>query len=420
MAAEEAMSNGRTSELRTILIVDDDREAVIEIADLLTTRGLVFAGYVEAEKALERIDRDPTVVGCFVDLLMPGINGVEFIRRVRGLGGARAHIPLVAVTGLSDKRFLDSALQVGAMRVLRKPVDPRELRDALDAMLGASHVATQQARTVQVPAGAPAEVRPDAEGELQKLRLELELARRARTEFLGIVNHELRTPLNGVMGLAGLLQSNAATATPQTVREYSTQIIECGEQLLRQIERILELSAERSSEPLDQLEIVGMEDIIASACRQVGHLVAIRKAELHKPASMPTATMLCRPNRIARCLALVIENAIKFGATPPVVTITVAYRNTGWLVSVIDNGKGMAAAEMASAFDAFHLGDSTHTRRHDGLGIGLTLARRYAQEQGGDIRLSNRPEGGLQADISLPSNPAAPMQTAADVKSLAH
>ena len=411
MVMEQAAMSPVRSDLRTVLIVDDDREAVIEIADLLATRGIVFAGYVEAAKALERIDRDPTVEGCFVDLLMPGINGIEFIRRVRSLGGSRGHIPLVAVSGVSEKHFLASAVEAGAMRVLRKPVDPSRLREALDAILGGTSASRPDLPAPDVttaPDVAP-ESGPDAASELQQLRLDVELARRVRSEFLGIVNHELRTPLNGVMGLAGLLESSADSMKPEAIRKFASQIIDCGEALVTQIERILELSAERSSEPLDKPEIVPIEEILASACRQVGHIVSVRNAQIRKPASMPHGTIHCRPRRIARSLALVIENAIKFGASPPIVTITLAYRNASWLVSILDNGEGMPTDQMAHAFDAFHLGDSSNTRKHGGLGIGLTLARRYVREQGGEILLDNRPEGGLRADIVLPADPGVNM-----------
>ena len=100
-----------------------------------------------------------------------------------------------------------------------------------------------------------------------------------------------------------------------------------------------------------------------------------------------------------RALANLIENAVKYGQRARVALIE---ERDAVIVRIDDDGPGIPPEQMESVFRPFVRLDSSRSRETGGMGLGLTVARTIVRAHGGDISLSNRPEGGLRTEIRLP------------------
>jgi signal transduction histidine kinase len=113
--------------------------------------------------------------------------------------------------------------------------------------------------------------------------------------------------------------------------------------------------------------------------------------------------MLARPRALKRCLANLLDNAVRYGGNAGGgVCITIIDSAETLTLHIDDNGPGIAANELEHLFEPFRRGETSRNRATGGTGLGLAIARNLARAHGGDVTLSNRPEGGLRATLTLP------------------
>jgi signal transduction histidine kinase len=111
-----------------------------------------------------------------------------------------------------------------------------------------------------------------------------------------------------------------------------------------------------------------------------------------------------RPLALRRCLTNLVDNAIRYGGCATIKVEDAADRLT---IRILDDGPGIPAQELEQAFEPFFRGETSRSRDTGGTGLGLGIARNIARAHGGDLILNNRPEGGLEAILSLPRIAAA-------------
>jgi signal transduction histidine kinase len=395
---DESAIQGEDSQTPRVMIVDDDRDTVLELADLLSSSEIICSGYTNAAQALEslslRADRPP--LGAFVDLMMPGMNGIEFIRRIRAMPAPAGAMPIVVFTGADDDRLDAVAQRLDILRVLHKPSSHAELTEALDAMRRAGCGSVELAGGAAPPAG----VRPATDNE-NDLKLQLALALKLRDDFIDLVNHEMRNPLNGVLGAADLLRMRADHATPDQIREMTDIILAAGRQLLHHFEAVMELSGEDKGTTQQPIGPTSVEAIVQGAVAKVR---VPEGAEISAPTAMgPNSPMILgRAKRLEAAVAAVVDNALRFSNHPPRVNVTIRHGNDASTIMVSDNGIGMSLEESAAAFDVFRQIDSSRSRRNYGLGVGLPLARKYLMEQGGTIELESAKGIGTTVTMTVP------------------
>jgi signal transduction histidine kinase len=109
--------------------------------------------------------------------------------------------------------------------------------------------------------------------------------------------------------------------------------------------------------------------------------------------------LLARPQAIKRCLANLLDNAVRYGRTARVSLEDGAETLT---LHIDDSGPGIPETELERMFEPFRRGEASRNRATGGTGLGLAIARNLARAHGGDVSLSNRPEGGLRASVRLP------------------
>jgi nitrogen-specific signal transduction histidine kinase/GAF domain-containing protein len=239
------------------------------------------------------------------------------------------------------------------------------------------------------------------EAELAKLAA-AEDANRLKDEFLATLSHELRTPLHAVIGWVQLLQSGHLP--PDRVHQAVDVIGRNAALQAQLIEDILDVSRIVAGKiELDRRPVIVprvMDDVVA------GLLPAAEAKRIAVATAMSPALplVLGDAKRLHQVLGNVLSNAIKFTPEDGRVEIRCAPEDEGVRIEVRDSGPGIAPEFLPYAFDRFRQGDSGSTRRHGGLGLGLSIARQLLDAHGGSIQAHSDGVGtGTTVVIRLPA-----------------
>jgi PAS domain S-box-containing protein len=245
-----------------------------------------------------------------------------------------------------------------------------------------------------------------AERALREAKEAAEAANRTKSQFLANMSHELRTPLNAIIGFSEMLKRGLAGPVQPRQVEYAGLIQQSGEHLQHVINDILDLAKVdagklelREEGRLDPRWAIDACVNLMTEYAKAGALRLSTEVEDHLPF------VVADPTRLKQILLNLMSNAIKF--TEPGGSVVVAVRrhsDGGIVLEVRDTGCGMTADEIAIALEPFGQVDASHTRQHEGTGLGLPIARRLAELHGGSLHLSSTKEQGTIATLTLPAS----------------
>jgi signal transduction histidine kinase len=214
-------------------------------------------------------------------------------------------------------------------------------------------------------------------------RRSAEQANAAKTQFLKTISHELRTPLNTVIGYSEMLEEDLADMGAHRQRDDAAHIRTAGKQLLLLINDILQLSQREANAPLlNDVEIdipsllAEIEAMAHTLCSERGNSFVLENAVLRRA--------VIDRIKLRECLNRLVGNACKFTCGGRI-TLLVWTEAGRILFEVTDTGIGIASAAQANLFQPFMQADGSMTRRHEGAGVGLAVARKNARLMGGDI-----------------------------------
>ena len=210
-----------------------------------------------------------------------------------------------------------------------------------------------------------------------------EAANRVKDQFLANLSHELRTPVNAVIGWARLLASRKLDDAQTAKAVAGIQRAGWAQALL--IEDLLDLSCIVSGKLRINPIAIRIQPIIESAVDSVRPAAAAKQITLGVSLDQQIGFMIGDPDRIRQIVWNLVSNAIKF--TPPGgrVDIHLTKRGEDVVIGIQDTGIGFETRVAAHLFQRFHQGDSTPTRKHGGLGLGLNIVRHLVELHGGTV-----------------------------------
>jgi PAS domain S-box-containing protein len=239
--------------------------------------------------------------------------------------------------------------------------------------------------------------------QLQAENRQLQETSRLKSSFLGNMSHELRTPLNAILGFSHLLRVNGASADPARAATYAQQIEASGQRLLRLINAMLMYSQAES----ERLVFAPATVELPALVQQTVELMVAEAERGYVTLAVELDPRLGRarldPLRFAQVLSELLSNAIKF--TPAGGRVVVRAQpgaSDGLRIEVEDTGIGIEQADLARVFTTFQQLSDGHTKRYAGVGIGLALARRLVEAQGGSIGARSEPGVGSVFHVELP------------------
>ena len=247
----------------------------------------------------------------------------------------------------------------------------------------------------------------DAQDQLRQRARDLERASRYKSEFLANMSHELRTPLNSSLILAKLLSDNTnGNLNAEQVR-FAQTIYSAGNDLLRLINDILDISKVEAGKLELVLESLPVRRVVESLCMTFEPLAQQKQLSFRVlvAPSVP-ATIWTDRQRLEQILRNLLSNAVKF-TDSGAVTLTV--RSTGdnaaggpLHFAVEDSGIGIPPEQQQKIFDAFHQADGTTSRRFGGTGLGLSISRDLTALLGGELNVTSSPGSGSVFTLVLP------------------
>lgn len=238
------------------------------------------------------------------------------------------------------------------------------------------------------------------EQELVRAKENAEAADRLKTAFLATMSHELRTPLNSVIGFTGILLDGISGELNDEQRKQLGMVERSAEHLLSLINDVLDISkieagqCELYVEPFDAAEVIRQ----AAASIHPQAQAAGLRFDVELPESIPVET---DPLRLQQILLNLLKNAVKF--TPHgSVSLLAGCRAEQLEVTIRDTGVGIRAEDLERVFLPFQQLDSGLDRRHEGPGLGLSIAQRLAELLGGRIEISSQVGEGSEFKVILP------------------
>ena len=233
-------------------------------------------------------------------------------------------------------------------------------------------------------------------------RAAAEQANRVKDEFLARLGHELRTPLNAILGWSELLASGRITG--EQVKDAAERISRNARSQALLIADLLDMNGIVSGKVRLNLARVDVGARLAAALDAVRLDATNKGLALVEPAAGTRPLVIDGdPERLHQVFWNLLANAIKFTPAGGTVTARIAAHAGSVSVSVADTGIGLAPEYLPRLFERFSQADSSTTRRHGGLGLGLSICKSLVEMHGGRIEaVSDGPGHGSRFTVSLP------------------
>ena len=290
------------------------------------------------------------------------------------------------------------ALQAGASEIGRGRLDQRiEVRTG-DELEGLAEQFNSMAQRLK-------ESYSGLERKVEERTEELEIANRHKSEFLANMSHELRTPLNAIIGFSEVLQQRMFGEMNEKQIEYIDDIYESGKHLLSLINDILDLSkveAGRMELDLAEFDVAGAIANALTLVKERAHRHGIALGSCLEPS---LGTITGDERKFKQVMVNLLSNAVKFTAQGGQVSVEGRRLEGGVEISVTDTGVGIAPEDQDKVFEEFRQVGSDITRKSEGTGLGLALARSFVELHGGTIRVESEPGKGSVFSFILPLAP---------------
>jgi signal transduction histidine kinase len=247
-----------------------------------------------------------------------------------------------------------------------------------------------------------------AEG--QEKNAALERANQLKSQFLANVTHELRTPLHSIISYGALILEGFVDGELTPEQEKHLQfIVKRAEDLSLLVNDMLDLSKIEADRIEVKLEPLVIQDCLTDVVNQLNPLAQAKGLDLHLKVETNLPLALADSHRLRQIAINLISNAIKFTEHGSVtVQCTALYNRDMLCISVTDTGIGIIPSAMDYIFEAFRQADGSTTRHFGGTGLGLTIAKKLIELQGGEITVESIPNEGSTFSFTLPSTTRAP------------
>ena len=378
-----------------VLIVDDDLALLSALPEALQLRieHVLVDTCDTAREALTRIastDYDAIVS----DIKMPGMDGLALLAEIRAV---RPKTPTLLITGHGEHDLALQALRGGAYDFIQKPID----RDYFVAALTRAIQVRQLSRKLEAQQEALERHAAELECTVEARTHELREANRIKDEFLATVSHELRTPLNSILGWAqlmrtGTLDDNVSGRALQTIERNTRMLAQIIDDLL-DVSRIISGKLRLDVKPID------LGPVVEAALEAVRPAAAAKHIHLDLSLDSTVGAVSGDPGRLQQVVWNLLSNAMKFTPDGGSVDVRLEGAGSNACITIQDTGEGIPESFLPFVFDRFRQADSTFTRMHGGLGIGLAIVRHLVEMHGGLVTAdSPGKDQGATFTVSLP------------------
>jgi PAS domain S-box-containing protein len=243
----------------------------------------------------------------------------------------------------------------------------------------------------------------------QLARKEAEEANRLKDDFLATLSHELRTPLTAILGWVKMLR---AGQLDESDIPHALETIERNTEIQNQlIEDLLDVSRIIAGKILLEIRPVQMSTIIETALTSILPSAEVKGVQVISHIQANSSKISVDPRRIQQILWNLLSNAVKFTPQGGEINVSLSEQHNWLEISIKDNGIGIENEILTKIFERFRQADTSKTRRHSGLGLGLAIVRHLTEAHGGTIEATS--EGEEMGSTFTLRLPIAPQKQAA-------
>jgi signal transduction histidine kinase len=245
-----------------------------------------------------------------------------------------------------------------------------------------------------------------------------EAANRAKSDFLANMSHELRTPLNAIIGFSEVIKVEMFGPVGERYRGYATDIFHSGSHLLALINEILDLSKLEAG----QFELYEEDIDLAGTIAACLHLVEgqAKKSTIHLSTTLDQNVRLIRADdrRMRQILINLLSNAVKFTPDGGKVRVSSFLKNGSLVIVVSDTGIGIAPENISKVMTSFGQVESKTSRKYEGSGLGLPLAKHLVELHGGRLTVESQVNVGTTVTVILSADRVVSYGPRATVRAL--
>ena len=362
-----------------ILVIDDENGLRDMLTFELSDRWEV-GGAGCGEEALEMLAQSlPDIVLC--DIMMPGIGGVETLKRIKE---RMPKAEVIMATGCATLETAIESMRCGAYDYVTKPYEIERLSATLDRALERTRL----------------------KGRVS----ELQETDRVKSEFLASISHELRTPLNSIIGYTELVIDGVYGPAPAAQAQALGRVTSSARALLILINDVLDLSKLNAGMMTMHPEDFEVAELLEDV-RQTISVLAVEKGLALRAQAPAGLRVRADKSKLRQILLNLAGNAVKFTDKGSVeIQASFAPHTRRLSLSVVDTGHGISPEDQKKLFTQFQQIEGTTVRRHGGTGLGLSIVKKLAELMGGGVTVVSAPGKGatFSAVVSVESPQQVP------------
>lgn len=393
-----------------ILLVDDQPAKLLSYETILQSLGENLLKARSATEALECLLRHEVAV-ILVDVCMPDLDGYELARMIREHPRhQRTSIVFVSAVLMTDLDRL-RGYQCGAVDYVPVPVIPEILRAKVSVFVDLYRKTQQlerlnrelEQRVADRTAALEASTAQLAErtAALEVSTAQLQEADKRKDEFIAMLAHELRNPLAPIRTAAQLMRLKDL---PEARRDRAREMIERQiDHLVRLIDDLLDVSRITRGLITLQPKLVELGPIVSHAMETARPAIEARQQEMTVQMASEPIFIEGDPTRLAQAIGNVLHNAAKFTPDRGQISLRIGLEDGLATIRIKDTGVGIPAPALPQIFELFARGDYEAPATQPGLGIGLSLVRRFMEMHGGSVVAESEGPGlGSEFILRLP------------------
>lgn len=361
--------------MKKVLVIDDAAELADMVGITLEAQGFRPLVAFDGETGIELARKElPDLILC--DVQMPRIDGYDTLKAVRE-HETTATTPFIFLSGRAERPDVRRGMELGADDYLTKPFTPAELVAAVRAQLAKKQ-----------------EVERQTEKKLDEVRGNIRLA----------LPHELRTPLTGILGLSAILVQEHDNITPPEILSMARDIEFSARRLQHLVENFLICTQlELMKEEGNQLLLSAAASRIPAAAlvsRVAGQAARDAKREADLRCDVIPCTVAVIGENLEKIVSELVSNACKFSEAGTPVLVETSLDDSRFILTIADQGRGMTPDQIARIGP--HIQFDRRMYEQQGAGLGLIIAKRLTELQGGRWAIQSTPGQGTTVTVSFP------------------
>jgi len=355
--------------VKSVLIVDD--EAIIRDLCSKALKGYRVLQAANGEEALALFQKEEIDV-ILTDVMMPKLGGIELLRELKEM---EPTLVVIVMTGFAEKEVILNALKADADDFITKPLNLLQLKTAVDKAL----------------------VKKALKEEIANLKS----MDRFKSNFLSLISHKFRTPITAISLFLQNLAKGVFEFNDPMYQKYLRLTYEEACYLERLVAELLSFSRAIDDggclklEPCDPAGII--TDILQSSHESADKPGVETILDL---ASLPPLHI--DREKLTFAVKQLIENAYKFSGETGCVAISLKGDDNAVLITIEDEGVGIAKEDLPKIFEKFYQVDSALTGQIRGFGLGLSYAKEFVRLHGGSIAVESELGKGTRVTVSIP------------------